>query len=40
MKEKKKEYFNRELTIPEKYEYIVKEINWKKHKSKLRKKVT
>jgi len=37
---KLKEYFNRELTIPEKYEYIVNEINWKKHQSKSRKIVT
>ena len=37
---KLKEYFNREVMIPEKYEYIVKEINWKKHQSKERKRVS
>lgn len=37
---KLKECFNREITIPEKYEYIANEINWKKHQNKARKIVT
>lgn len=37
---KLKEYFNRGVTIPEKYDYIVKEINWKKHQNKAGKIVT